>query len=140
MQPATEPPVSRLRMFIPAIEVHEWCIEIDTRRRSFSGAATCVTVDDVLRKIAELLSQPLSTNRWARDSINPAKAERVSRAYERRVEKLRRNTSPTADPTSAGILRVDYLGSQYIFQGLSLQHGQEKSEWARLDVGPDVQR
>lgn len=140
---ATEPPRSRIRVFIPAIDVPEWTVDIDARRRSGASGSGYVTVEDVLRAVVEALSQPVSANRWARDSINPTKAERVSRAFRRRVEKLRSlrpNVNPADDPEHAGVLRIDYLGSQYVFQGLSIQYGQDKSEWARMEVGPDVRR
>lgn len=129
-QPACTPPRTRMRIYTH-ITGSEWSADVRPRSRDY------VTVEDVLMGIFETLSVPVDAVRWARDGINPTLKDRVYRAYNRRIERVR---SVRADEYSRakkkGFLRVDYLGSKYLFGGLTLCYGGDESEWFQMQVVP----
>lgn len=100
-----------------------------------------MTVKDVLEAIYDTFNVMIDPKKWARDSVNPKHAERVLRAYRRRVEKTG-GSGVRADGyqnnTRKDVLRrVDYLGSKYCFSGIMLCFAEDQSEWWMMQVVPE---
>ncbi|KAL5481103.1 hypothetical protein ACEPAI_10044 [Sanghuangporus weigelae] len=127
-QPACLPSRTHMRIYTH-ITGSDWIADVRPSSRDY------VTVEDVLVCIYETFSVPIDAVRWARDGINPTLKSRVYRAYNRRVEKVKSvRASEYSKAKKAGLLRVDYLGSKYLFAGLKLCYGGGESEWWQMQV------
>ncbi|KAL5522954.1 hypothetical protein ACEPAF_1221 [Sanghuangporus sanghuang] len=127
-QPACLPRRTHMRIYTH-ITGSDWIADVRPSSRDY------VTVEDVLMGIYETFSVPIDAVRWARDGINPTLKNRVYRAYNRRIEKVKSvRASEYSKAKKAGLLRVDYLGSKYLFAGLKLCYGGGESEWWQMQV------
>ncbi|KAH8110035.1 hypothetical protein DFH11DRAFT_825917 [Phellopilus nigrolimitatus] len=131
-QPASQPPRERMHIYTAECP-NDWVIEVRARpNRGWSY----VTVENVLEALYEGLNRPIEHDRWARDSVNPRHAQRVTKAFHRRVELLeKKRPIRFEDARKKGLLRIDYLGSQCRFAGLVF--GGEGSEWWMLNVSSE---
>ncbi|THH09677.1 hypothetical protein EW145_g1850 [Phellinidium pouzarii] len=128
-QPACHPLRTRMRIYTHACP--NWVVEA----RAPSRTRSYVTVEDVLSAVDDAFNLAIDHQRWARDSVNPEHQERVNKAFSRRLARL--DSMELASPESArafGILRVDYLGSQYYFHGLSVTYSGDNSEWWMMEI------
>ncbi|KAI5119143.1 hypothetical protein M0805_005222 [Coniferiporia weirii] len=132
-QSACTPPRSRMRIYVPAFP--DWVAEARPHARDY------VTVEDVLNAVHETFKRSVDLQRLARDSVNPAHADRVDKALEARALKLGNMKMVSFDDTrNGGVLRVDYFGSQCCFAGLTAAYGSDGAEWWIMDVSPEPRR
>ncbi|KXN83067.1 hypothetical protein AN958_01885 [Leucoagaricus sp. SymC.cos] len=104
---ATEPPASFLRLFHPKLP---WYIDI--RQTRPDG----VTVSDVLSQLCALLAQQILPRHYWNDVLSEKDRADIAKAYRRRTNLLRSGNE-------RGILWVDYLCGDVIFEGLAKAKG-----------------
>ncbi|THH09665.1 hypothetical protein EW145_g1853 [Phellinidium pouzarii] len=132
-QPACTPTRTRMRIYIHACP--EWIVKARTSSRDF------VTVGDVLEAVHGTFNHAIDDQQWACDSINPEHSGRVTRAFQRRLVKLESTKLVRLeDARRNGLFRVDYLGSQCHFSGLTLAYGGDNSEWWMMDVSSEPKK
>lgn len=111
-QPATTPPVTRMRVVHHSIP--QWPIDVELRYNEYAlGTTPPITVGDVLYMIHRSLRRQISHADWA--MLSHWKRTEVARAYTRRYSSVPQMSQFEA---SKGVRRVDYLRDRHIFRGL----------------------
>ncbi|THH07787.1 hypothetical protein EW145_g3147 [Phellinidium pouzarii] len=132
-QPACHTLRTHMRIYTHACP--DWIVEVRAHMWNY------VAVEDVLSAVYDAFNLAIDHRRWARDSVNPEHQERVNKAFSRRLARL--DSMELGGPESArafGILRVDYLGSQYYFHGLLVIYSGDNSEWWMMEVVSERKR
>ncbi|EIN08134.1 hypothetical protein PUNSTDRAFT_102896 [Punctularia strigosozonata HHB-11173 SS5] len=143
-QPATHPPVYRMRITCDAIP--QWPIDLEYSRSPRSvlleipspsgGSMVPITLRDVLLAVYQHLQTQITHLDWARLSYSEEVA--ISRAYTRRC-RAASNRAVMAEQAEAsqGVKRIDYLLDRYMFKGLvRAGAAHEGFENVKLMVGP----
>lgn len=104
---ATTPPASLLRLVHPRLP---WYIDI--RQTHPNG----ITVYDVIHQIYEELQQQILSRHYYNDVLSEKDRKEIAQAYHRRVDLLRSGKEN-------GILWIDFLGGEVIFEGLAKAKG-----------------
>jgi hypothetical protein len=139
-QPATHPPITRLRIVCDAIP--QWPTELQYNPYAAAaaaiplsaggggGGAPPITLGDVLIALHRSLQLRISHLDWAR--LNVSEETAVARAYTRRCRAVPHLAQFEA---SQGVRRVDYLLDRVVFRGLVRVHGVDGFETLRLVTG-----
>jgi hypothetical protein len=135
-QPATHPPITRLRIICDAIP--QWPIDLQynpyfnggVAPHSPDGGMLPITLCDVLVAVHRSLHTRISHIDWARLSV--AEETAVSKAYTRRCRSV---PSTSEFEANQGVRRVDYLLDRVIFRGLLRVSSSEGFETMRLILG-----
>ena len=119
-QPATNPPITRMRITHDAIP--QWPIEIKLQYDEVQMAAMPppITLGDVLYMIHFSMRRQISHQDWA--VLSDSRHDAVALAYTRRYRKVSTLAEVEA---SQGVKRVDYLEDRFIFKGLIRMNGEE---------------
>ena len=113
-QPATNPPITRMR--ITHQSIRQWPIDLKLQYDEYqmgSGTQTPITVGDVLYMIHTSLRRQITHDDWYR--LSNFKHDAVTQAYYRRCRSV---PSMQTLETRQGVKRVDYLKEKYMFAGL----------------------
>ncbi|KAL4064708.1 hypothetical protein V8B97DRAFT_1987251 [Scleroderma yunnanense] len=112
-QPATNPPITRMRITHDAIP--QWPIDIKLQYDEIQMAAMPppITLGDVLYMIHFSMRRQISHHDWAK--LSDSQHDAIALAYTRRY---RRVSSFAEVEASQGVKRIDYLEDRFIFKGL----------------------
>jgi hypothetical protein len=133
-QPATHPPITRLRIICDTIP--QWPIDLEYNPYhqgglSIPAAPIPITLGDILIAIHRSLHTRISHMDWAKLSASEETA--VARAYTRRCKSI---PSVAQFEASQGVRRVDYLLDKNRFRGLLRHSSGDGFETFKLVVGP----
>jgi hypothetical protein len=107
-QPATRPPVSRLR--IVCDEIPEWPIVLESsyprEKGAISPSAHPMSLGNVLSQIHGTLHEQITHSDWER--LDPEMKDKVSQAFYKR----------SANERNGGVRKLDYLLDKVWFKGL----------------------
>ncbi|KAI5119139.1 hypothetical protein M0805_005218 [Coniferiporia weirii] len=135
MQLACNPPRECMTIFLRARL--NWTIKARVNAKRVSNQKY-VTVEDVLNAIYGMLNRCIDSEILDRDRRDTQIMDSVGSAYCMRVGKLESMRIASLDELrKRGLLRVDFLGPQWCFAGLSFDYVDYKSEWW---WGMDVRR
>ncbi|KAG6369180.1 hypothetical protein JVT61DRAFT_1338 [Boletus reticuloceps] len=119
-EPATYPPVTRMRITHNAIK--QWSIDLEFHDDGYTDptAHPPITLGDVLYMIHSSLHRQVTHEDWARLSVS--KETEIARAYTRRYRSVPSSAQVEA---SRGVKRVDYLLDKHVFRGLIRSHDED---------------
>lgn len=131
-QPATYPPITRLRITCDIIP--QWPIELEynpyeSGQLQLPVSAVPITLGDILVAIHRGLHTRISHIDWARLSLSEETA--IARAYTKRCRSI---PSLSQLEASQGVRRVDYLLDKVRFRGLLRVMGEQGFETMKLVV------
>lgn len=147
--PATEPPLEHLRIFCDLLS--DSCIDVFPNKRgsgtapkpgsSYDATQSFVTVADVLKALSRMFSTQVDLQKFVLDAADPEIDERLRRSSKRRYSMLKaRQPGDETDYKEAkakGYLMVDYLGSKYIYAGLTFAWDDTMTPWLVLETKRD---
>jgi len=102
-QLATTPPVPTLQLYHPLLP---WYVDIQ------AGSTSGVTIYDILTQLCTSLQMPIADIDFRNDVLSSDDRERFTDAYN-----LRNSGSP--EGLAKGISKVDFLGPNVLFRGLT---------------------
>jgi len=136
-EPATHPPITRLRIVCDAIP--QWPIELEyspydihgehLSLPSVNGAVPPISLGDVLFAIHCAMHTQITHLDWGRLTMSEEIA--IARAYTRRCRSI---PSVAQLEASQGVKRVDFLLDKFIFRGLIRAHGGDGYDEWRLVI------
>jgi len=132
-QPATHPPITRLRIICDILP--QWPIDLEYNPYYQGGLSipapqVPITLGDILIALHRSLHTRISHIDWAKLSVSEETA--VARAYTRRCKSI---PSVAQFEASQGVRRVDYLLDKVMFRGLLRSSGGDGFETFKLVVG-----
>lgn len=126
-QPATHPPITRLRIVCDIVP--QWPIDLEYNPYQ-AAPSVPITLGDILIAIHRSLHTRISHIDWAKLSVSEETA--VARAYTRRCKSI---PSVAQFEASQGVRRVDYLLDKVMFRGLLRVAGGNGFDTLKLVVG-----